>query len=199
MSVLPRRRTSPPRRATRATTALRTTPLHAPAARLDRAVDAAFEVVRGDPFADRVFYAASELGNFSLLWHLLGLADGLRSPAHARAALRFSAALGVEAVVVNQVLKRVFERSRPARTQPHPHPHPLRRPRTSSFPSGHASAAAFSAVVLSARRPRLAPAYVVIAVLVAGSRVYVGDHHASDVVAGAAVGAALGVVARRWV
>jgi undecaprenyl-diphosphatase len=196
MSVPLRRRTAT---ATRATSALRNTPLHEPAAHLDRAVDAAFEAIRGDPLADRVFYAASELGNFSLLWHLLGLADGMHSPTHARAALRFSAALGVEAVLVNQVLKRIFDRSRPMRAQPYPHPHPLRRPRTSSFPSGHASAAAFSAVLLSARRPRLAPAYAVIAVVVAGSRVYVGDHHASDVVAGAVVGAALGAVARRWV
>lgn len=186
----------PTQRATPATSALRRSKPHDAAGRLDRAVDEALDLVRGDPFADRVFYAASELGNFSLVWHVLGLADGLRSPHHARAALRFSVALGAEALLVNQVVKRAFERRRPLRDAPHPHP--LRQPSTSSFPSGHASAAAFSVVVLSGRRPALAPAYAMIAAIVATSRVYVGIHHASDVVAGVAVGAALGVLARRW-
>lgn len=164
---------------------------------LDRAVERALDRLRGDPLADRVFYAASELANFSLLWHVIGLADGVRSEHHAQRALRFSAALGIESVVVNQGVKRLFRRARPDRAEPHPHP--LRHPTTSSFPSGHASSAAFAAVVLSSRRPGLAPAYLVLASVVATSRVYVGMHHASDVLAGAGLGAALGLVARRWV
>ena len=42
-----------------------------------------------------------------------------------------------------------------------------------------------------------APAYFVLAGLVASSRVYVKMHHASDVLVGAALGIALGAIARR--
>ena len=41
------------------------------------------------------------------------------------------------------------------------------------------------------------PVYYLIAVVVASSRIYVKMHHASDVVAGAALGAVMGHMARR--
>jgi undecaprenyl-diphosphatase len=53
-----------------------------------------------------------------------------------------------------------------------------------------------AAVVLS-EGTSLGPMYFGLAGLVSASRVYVRMHHASDVVAGAAFGLALGVVARR--
>ena len=67
---------------------------------------------------------------------------------------------------------------------------------TSSFPSGHASAAFTAAGVLSQGDP-LWPLYYGVAVVVASSRVYVKIHHASDVVAGAAIGIGLAAIARR--
>jgi len=71
----------------------------------------------------------------------------------------------------------------------------VRRPSTSSFPSGHASAAFFAAAILTtATSQRLAPVWYSTAAVVAVSRAYVRIHHPSDVVAGAAVGVALGAV-----
>ena len=71
----------------------------------------------------------------------------------------------------------------------------MHRPITSSFPSGHA-ASAFTAATVLAGGPAT-PALYTLATLVAFSRVYVRMHHASDIVAGAALGLALGLVARR--
>ena len=67
---------------------------------------------------------------------------------------------------------------------------------TSAFPSGHVTSA-FTAAAFLARGDRLAPAYRGLAVLVAGSRVYVRLHHASDVIGGALLGVAFGRLARR--
>ncbi|HEX4822257.1 MAG TPA: phosphatase PAP2 family protein, partial [Acidimicrobiales bacterium] len=75
-------------------------------------------------------------------------------------------------------------------------PHRLRTPRSSSFPSGHASAA-FTAATLLAEDNPMAPVYYAAAAVVASSRVYVKIHHASDVLAGAATGLILGRIARR--
>ena len=74
----------------------------------------------------------------------------------------------------------------------------MRRPITSSFPSGHAVTAFTAAAVLS-RGTKLAPLYYGLATTITASRVYTRVHHASDAVAGATLGLALGRVARRLV
>ncbi len=163
----------------------------------DHAVDAAFDQVRGRRSVDRLFYTASALGDFSLVWHLAATATALRSPHHERQALRLAVSLGVESVLVNQGIKSMFRRTRPPR-EPHAR-HQLRRPRSSSFPSGHASSAFLAAGLLSRTGGLPAGWWYAVATVVASSRVHVGIHHASDVVVGALLGAGLGRVAlRAW-
>ena len=163
-------------------------------AQFDEAADRAFDRLRGQPAADRIFYAASELGDFGLIWVLLGTVKGLRKGDDLATALRMTAAMGAESVLVNGVIKSFFRRTRP----PWEVERPLRvrRPLTSSFPSGHATSAVSAAIMLS-EDDELWPVYVVIAAVVATSRIYVKIHHASDVAAGAALGVVLGVIGRR--
>ena len=160
---------------------------------LDEAVEQFFARLRGNPVADRVFYTASELGNFSILWHALAWA-GATSKRGRRRALRVSAALAVESALVNGPIKSAFNRSRP-RVE-HAPPHRLRQPLTSSFPSGHASAAVVAATLLSDSRRRRWPFWAAASV-VAASRVHVRIHHASDVVIGALVGAVIARVFKK--
>lgn len=163
-------------------------------ARFDDAVEAAVKPLRGNRVADRVFYTASELGDFGLLWVIYACLRALRGrPLDERAALRAIVATGIESVLVNVVLKSIFGRGRPVEQLEHPLP--LRQPLSSSFPSGHSTAAFCAATLLSERDPAW-PVYVLSAVLVASSRVYVRIHHASDVVAGVFVGLALGQIGR---
>lgn len=153
----------------------------------DQAVEQLFARLRGNPMADRVFYTASELGNFSILWHALAWAGATSKRGRDRA-LRVSVALAVESALVNGPIKSAFNRSRPLAE--HDHPHRLRQPLTSSFPSGHASAAVVAAALLSESRRRRWPFWAAASV-VAASRVHVRIHHASDVVVGALVGAVI--------
>ena len=172
-------------------------PLHSltrAVARFDTAIDTRVYDLRGHPHLDRLMYAASELGDFSLIWHLVSTGRALGPDRRLVHAVRVAAILGVESALVNGPVKSLFKRHRPAWEQERPHK--LRRPRTSSFPSGHASAAFTAAGVLSEGDP-LWPAYYVIAAVVASSRVYVKIHHPSDVVAGAVLGIALAEVAKR--
>lgn len=163
-------------------------------ARFDRWADTALERIRGNPLADVVMVSATKLGDFSLIWHLVNVSRGLTSDRRADQVPAFALALGAESLIVNQGLKRLFKRPRPtAEGDPRYH---VRRPLTSAFPSGHASAAAFTATVLTAwGGRRSAPLWWGIATTVATSRAYVRIHHASDVVAGMAVGTALGALA----
>ncbi len=162
---------------------------------LDDRVDGYFDRLRGNPLADRVFYTASSLGEFGLIWVMLALLRALRGgAANERAAVRSITGTVVESVLVNAVLKSVFRRTRPVSDVVHPHP--FRQPLTSSFPSGHATAAFCAATLLSDQDP-LGPLYFAAAAVVATSRIHTKIHHASDVVGGIAIGTLLGVIGRR--
>ena len=164
-------------------------------ARFDSAAEAGLDRLRGHRTLDRTMYVASELGDWSLIWHLVGLSQALLPGRPPMSAVRLSVILGVESVLVNGGIKQLFRRTRPEWNREGPRPHRLRTPRTSSFPSGHASSAFTAAGVLSAGGDPLWPVYYGLAVVVASSRAYVKIHHASDVLAGAALGAALAAVA----
>ena len=160
----------------------------------DKRVDRAFDRLRGNPAADRLFYGASAVGDHGLLWLILGAARGLRSEHDWHAAVRVGVGVGVESALVNLGIKSLFRRRRPAWELEHPLR--LRRPRTSSFPSGHATSAFTAAALLSDRDPAW-PLYYSAATIIALSRIHVRIHHASDVAAGIAVGIVLGRVGRK--
>jgi undecaprenyl-diphosphatase len=160
----------------------------------DDRVDSAFDGLRGRPAADRLFYGASELGDYSLLWLMLGALKGLRSEHDVRASVRLGTGVAVEFVLVNVLIKSMFRRRRPPWEVERPLK--VRRPRTSSFPSGHATSA-FASATLLAENDSLAPLYYLAALVVASSRVYVKLHHASDVVVGISIGLVLGRLGRR--
>jgi len=164
-------------------------------AAFDDRVDDYFAQLRGNRVADRVFYTASALGDFGLIWVVFALLRALRGgKRNERAARRAIAATGIESTLVNVMLKSVIGRRRPLQT--YEHPLPIRQPLTSSFPSGHATAAFCGAMLLS-DDDALAPVYFATAALVAASRIYVRIHHASDVAAGIGVGLSLGLIGRK--
>ncbi len=162
--------------------------------KFDAAIDGYVTGVRGNKIADRTFYTASELGDFGLLWVILAVLRAMRgTKLDERAGLRAVIATGMESTLVNIFLKSIFRRSRP--TVETDHPLPLRQPLSSSFPSGHATAA-FCAATLLSEKDKLGWFYFLLAFVVASSRVYVRIHHSSDVVGGIVIGLMLGMLGR---
>ena len=167
--------------------------------RFDSTVDSWFEDhLRGRPAADLVMYAASALGDHGVIWLALAGAQAARRSRAGRPWRRrlvtTAAGLGLESALVNGPVKWMFRRTRPVHDGPRPRT--LRQPRTSSFPSGHATAAFFGAALLREDDPAW-PLYYAVAVIVAASRVHVKIHHASDVTGGILIGIGLGEIARR--
>lgn len=102
--------------------------------------------------------------------------------------------------IVSQVLKRIIGRARPRMYDQFGEFHfvvPGFPSVYASFPSGHAITAFACAAALGYFIPRLRWALLTLAVLVAASRVVVGSHYASDVIAGAAIGWLSAVLVRR--
>jgi len=95
----------------------------------------------------------------------------------------------------NKVIKRAVGRARPqARRQSLRVP--VRAPTSSSFPSGHTLAAFCSAIALADSLPE-GLFFCSFAAAVGASRIRLGDHHFSDVAAGAVIGVLAGLATRR--
>lgn len=169
-----------------------------PRARLnafDERVDRFLEPTRNWKPTIWLFNFAAALGDFGLLWHIVGIVRAIADTSRVRQAIILSSLMGVESLLVNQGVKPFFRRTRP--TIKGDERFRIRKPRTSSFPSGHASSAFFAAVLLSgwSTWPAIV-VWFVFAVIIATSRAAVRIHHATDILVGATIGALLAVIAR---
>jgi undecaprenyl-diphosphatase len=142
---------------------------------------------------DWLFVALTVAGYAGLLWvlaaPLLARLGGL--------ALLVPTALTAGTVwtadLLAQAGKAIVDRPRPYRVVPEAHPL-VSTDVGSSFPSGHAATSFAGAVILAYLFRRGVPWLFVLAVAVAFSRVYVGAHYPADVLAGALLGSAVGLV-----
>jgi undecaprenyl-diphosphatase len=162
--------------------------------KVDTRLDSFVAGWRGHPTVDALAYGASALGDHGLIWFLIGLARSRRPGRRRSLAVWAVSFTGVVAPVVNAGLKSAVGRGRP---DPRPDDPPsIRTPRSASFPSGH-TLAAWCAATLLADDDVLAPLYYAVAGTVSVSRVHLRHHHATDVLAGAAVGLGLGHLGRK--
>ena len=96
------------------------------------------------------------------------------------------------ALMVQEELKRISHRQRPCQFEPHCWAKVL-PPDQFSFPSGHTMTAFAISLVVSYFYPSLEAPLYFLAISIGVSRVVLGMHFLSDVLAGALLGSALGV------
>ncbi|TDC74646.1 phosphatase PAP2 family protein [Streptomyces hainanensis] len=166
--------------------------------RLDRQVFARVAAAH-PPGIQAVLPRLSRAADRSRLWLATAAAFAATGDRTARrAAVRGVGSLALASLVTNLAVKYVSSRERP-----HLDAVPLarrlsRQPRSTSFPSGHAAAAAAFATGVALESPRRGLLVAPVAAAVAGSRVYVGVHYPADVLAGALIGVGAALTTRRW-
>jgi undecaprenyl-diphosphatase len=133
-------------------------------------------------------------GGDGWLWYAMGLALLVYGGVGALPAVAAAATAAAVGSVVFLVIKRKTGRRRPCALHPHCWAK-LLPPDQFSFPSGHSITAFAVAVPLALFYPSLAVGLLFCAVSIAISRVILGMHFLSDVIAGCCVGTTLGYCA----
>jgi undecaprenyl-diphosphatase len=132
------------------------------------------------------------------LWGTIGLALLFFGGPHRFQALVAGALAVATGQLTFRVLKRIIGRERPCATEPHAWSM-LLPPDRFSFPSGHSITAFACATTLTLFYPALSLGLIFCALSVAASRVILGLHYLSDVVAGMLIGILIGTAAFEWI
>jgi membrane-associated phospholipid phosphatase len=137
------------------------------------------------PSAERAIRAFSKTGEHAALWLALGAA-GMALDAPRRDRWRRATTGVAAAYALNTAIKLVARRRRPVLEDLPPL---IATPTKLSFPSAHASSSFAAARGFA---PLVGPGVYPLAVAMAASRVYLGVHYPSDILAGALLGTLVG-------
>jgi undecaprenyl-diphosphatase len=139
----------------------------------------------------RILMIMATRGGDGWLWYSLGLILLLYGGPNRFLAIGAAASAALTGVLLFRVLKHSSQRKRPCEIEPHCWASIL-PPDKYSFPSGHSITAFAVAISVGMFYPELQAALLVAAFLIASSRIILGMHFLSDVLAGCALGTGLG-------
>lgn len=134
--------------------------------------------------------AATRMGD-GWIWYGLGVLLLLYGGPQRFSAIGAAAIAALLGILVFKLLKRLSQRPRPCQLEPHCWSKVL-PPDQFSFPSGHTMTAFSIALVVSYFYPSLEGALFFAALSISASRIVLGMHFLSDVLAGVVLGIALG-------
>ncbi len=148
------------------------------------------------PFLDIAMQFISGLGNVGIIWIILA-ATLVFIPKTRKSGIVLIIALCFDTILCNVILKNVVGRIRPCDINTAVQLL-VTRPHDFSFPSGH-TAASFAAVsaLFFAKEKKLWKTVLVLAVLIAFSRLYLYVHYPTDILGGIAVGIVSGYAGHR--
>ena len=145
------------------------------------------------PLLDKILAFITSLGNAGIIWIVLAVVL-LILPKTRRTGIIVAAALLMDLILCNLILKNLVARVRPYDVNT-AIAILIKKPLDFSFPSGHtaASFAAMTALFL-AKMKKAWIAALILAVLIAFSRLYFYVHYPTDVLGGAVVGILSGII-----
>lgn len=141
------------------------------------------------------FLFFSQYGNSIFIWAaIIFLLIVFEEKKDKRFVFYFLTGFGITALIVNIILKNIFERTRPFVDNSIILINNFYCPTDFSFPSSHAATAFAGAAILSHFDKKRRIFYYLTATLIALSRIYLGCHYFFDVMAGSIFGLIIAVV-----
>lgn len=151
------------------------------------------------PFLDNIMIFVSALGDGGFIWIALGLLFlfmGRKHKIWQKRGLFLLLSLAANALVCNLLLKPLVARTRPYDLLGYDILIPPVE--DASFPSGHTSASFAAATAIYAMDKKWGMAAYAFAALMGFSRLYLGVHFPTDVLAGAVIGVLMAKAAQRF-
>lgn len=145
------------------------------------------------PLLDKILAFITSLGNAGIIWIVLAVVL-LILPKTRKTGIIVAAALLMDLILCNLILKNLVARVRPYDVNT-AIAILIKKPLDFSFPSGH-TAASFAAMtaLFRAKMKKAWIAALILAVLIAFSRLYFYVHYPTDVLGGAVVGILSGII-----
>lgn len=139
-----------------------------------------------NPIIDKIMVLLSMLGNAGVIW-ILAAVILLISKKYRKTGIQMIAAMLITFIIGNLILKNVIHRPRPYVVDPTIIPKVV-KPSEFSFPSGHTMNGVTASLTIFLRDKRLGIAAIVLALLIAFSRIYNLVHFPTDVIGGIVIG-----------
>lgn len=164
--------------------------------RADRRIGHTLSALSTPGPVDTALLAVSKAADSTAFWLALTAALALTGSRGRAAAVRGLITLGAASGFANLVAKNAIRARRPRARGIRHRRWTTPTPRSPGFPSGHSATGAALAVGVAVESPARGAAVGVLALIVSYSRLHVGAHFFSDVVAGILVGVAAAVGGR---
>ena len=143
-------------------------------------------------FLDGFMPFITKLGNAGFIWIVISVIF-ICIPKYRRVGLTLGITLALSFVCYELILKNVIARPRPFVQNP-AFVLLIKAPSGFSFPSGHTTSAFCAATILFCFKNKLRVPILVLAILIAFSRLYLYVHFPTDVLAGIIIGILFGII-----
>lgn len=145
---------------------------------------------------DKIMPIITKLGDVGIIWFVISIAL-IISKKYRRVGWVCILSLFISSLIGEVFLKHVIQRTRPFNIVPGISLL-VKKPITTSFPSGHTTASFAVAYVISKTIKKFKPYVIILAVLIAFSRLYLFVHYPTDVLSGIVIGLVSGMLAVRF-
>lgn len=146
-----------------------------------------------NPILTEIFKVLTNMGEYGAVWIIIGIVLFINKKTR-HIGLTLAIAVLLSLAVSNGIIKNLAARSRPCWLNPDVNML-IAIPKDYSFPSGHASAGFASAVSICMWNRRYGIAAIILAALIAASRMYFYVHFPTDIIAGIVLGTVYAVIA----
>lgn len=158
-----------------------------------------FETYLWNPVLDVIMTVITTLGDGGIIWIACAICL-LISKKYRKVGIMVSVGLIFSLIFTDAVFKPIFHRVRPFNFDGWPSefifPELVSKPSSLSFPSGHTSSSFAAAIpMLLGCKKRIGIPAIILAFLIAVSRIYVHVHYPTDVIFGVVFGAVYGIAA----